>query len=497
MLVAVIAFAIILSISAGGLLMLAGNSVGTETAELDDYKTFHVAEAGLQLGLRWLAVPAIWSAVQTSDTSRSEIVSGMLTTVSTIHDVNGRLVLSSRVDNNRLMYIKEITCNVDSSNGYGLVVNSVDPVWPLLDNIWFDGPVRSNAPLQMAYASLPGAKRGSVYFVNGPVIVRDTRTGLPSRCIGPSGNDYGYGIYIGGSIPDPTQGRILDRYFDNTFAYTRDSVVVPDTITRVADYTLLQVFSTPRPILYFDTTAAGIGRARYFRTGANSPDTIPDVNGMIIQASNPIDVLGIVKGKVTVVTTEGHNIYPVGDLVYADFMKLNPAETGPGNYDTYNPITNYGINPSSPNYLALISGGDIHFCSGNEKRFNTANPGVLADTTYPGGTNIWVTAALFAIRSGRGIRWDTISGSPNIQLSAFNYNIYVIGSRTVDQFFNYPSRSNNPALANTQFRFYYDRRFDNNLAAPGVPAFRRITPGGNNLYLLKTTNWREKNLPRP
>ncbi|MBN1576478.1 MAG: hypothetical protein JW913_08000 [Chitinispirillaceae bacterium] len=494
-LVGTVAFAIIMAIAGSGLLMLAANSVNREQAALDDDRALLAAESGLRIGLRWLADAGNWDAYHASGLVDFHIakIGEMYDTVSLVID-EGDPVLKSRATCPGMEYLKEISCIVELNSSASRVLFNTLDADNGLDNIWFDGPVHSNEPILLAGSSYPGAKRGSVYFVNGPVTttnVGGTRFGYGT---GLSGNNYDYGIEIVGLTGDGTQGQYIDSYFDNTFTHSRDALAMPNfDVTGIAPLPQNQSMTT-RAVLYFDTIS-GIGQARYYYYDAAGDLAgmvpIPNIDGQIIRAQNPISVLGVVKGNATVVTDPGCSIFPVGDLIYADFDQYNSEMRDEcDNYDNRN---NYHVGLGGDNnFLALVSGGNIHFDQSYQMYITNPNDGTLAPT-YPTPTfqpTIFLTASLIAAGPGMGIVWNTDNGILNLPF--YNYDIRAIGSRTINTFFNYTREV--PA-ANDRFRFLFDRRLLNNLSAPGLPPIQRITNAGINLYLLKTV-WRERNIPK-
>ncbi len=475
-LVAALAFSIIMAIAGSALLMLAANSVTRQETMLYNDKAFAAAETGLRIALRWLADTGNWDAWYINKDSTTILtfsIDGIADSVILDED-SGNVRLRSQATCPAMNYIKELKCYVERVSASSRVIfNGLDNVNGLL-NLWFDGPVHSNGPIHIADPN-------TVRFVNGQVTVKNSPADNGNYGAGQSGNNYDYGILIDGLTGDHTEGDRLDSIFKNTFTHSQDSLSVPGGIEGGGDIvTLPSSNSSQPPILYFYVEGADpIGKYAYYDNGTQVQRGI--IDNKILNVPNSVRVLGTVKGRVTVVTPPDSNIFLVGDIRYYNF---DPTIA---DFDDYNPVNNYGVGYDNGNFIALVSGGNIHFDAGRAKRMDDTSNGTLADDA---DSTLYLTASLIAANPGKGITWDTVGG---VNLSSFQYTIRAVGNRVSDRFFNYSQRFG--PEANSKFRFYFDRRLLNNLTAPGVPSIRRITSGGNNLYLLKT-EIREKNLPK-
>lgn len=503
-LVASIAFSIVIAIAGTGMMLLSGNSVRHEAAAFENDREFLAAESGLLLGKRWLADTNNWNQYRNTGITLiyAGVINGIHDTVSLQPpDANGDLELRSEATGTDLGFKKRLSWGIQKVMNPGIFINDLNPDQKVpgqggLNNIWFDGPFHSNMPIYLSAVSNPGAKGASVYFVNGRVSVHNKTERIHFASgghwgqygSGPSGNNYDFGILIKSGQSEGTyQGDKLDNQFQGTFLHSQDSLFMPRI---VGQNILLPVnqSATNRALLFFDTLSGnGIATYYYHNASGTRLDTTFNVNNMVIRAQNPISVLGTVKGQTTVVTDVGHTIYPIGDLKYADFAPVHDTM-----YLKYNNTLNYGIGTLADNHtniITLASGGDIHFEQGYKKIFNKTTES-LANSLNSNDT-MYLTASLIAIESGRGLMWDTTSTGA-IQLSNYNYIFRSIGSRTMDHFFNYVSAGG--TNANTSIRFFLDSRILQDFRAPGVPEFRSASSTGIRLFILKT-DWREQNIP--
>jgi|GEM_PF-2674557 len=507
--VIVVAFSIVMAIAGTGIMLLSGNSVNHEAAAFENDRAFLAAESGLLLGKRWLADTANWNLCKNTGKTiiYAGIINGVNDTVSLLPpDAKGDLELRSEATGKELGFKKRLSWGIRKIVGTnpGVFINNLDPNQGGvgqggLDNIWFDGPFHSNMPIYLSAVSNAGAKGAAVYFINGPVSVHNkiAQTHFADSGhwgeygTGPSGNNYDFGILLKDGQSEGTyQGDKLDCHFQNTFLHSQDSLYMPPIVGQDILLPVSQSVNN-RALLFFDTIM-GTGTATYYYYDAAETrfDSTFEIDKKVIRAQNPVSVLGVVKGQTTVVTDFGYNIYPVGDLTYADFTPDLESR-----YLSYNDTANYGvgfIESGHTNLCALASGGDIHFEDGNKKLFNKTS-----ETLYdaPNDVTMYVTACFIAIETDRGIMWDTknMSGLAKDMLqNNFNYTLRVIGSRTIDHFFDYMCAGG--TNSNTKMRFFLDSRVLQSFRAPGVPEFKSASTTGVKLFILKT-DWREQNIP--
>lgn len=506
-LVVALAFSIVMAIVGSGLMLLSGDSVRHEGAAFENDKTFLAAESGLLIGNRWLKDTVNWNNYNQYGKSLiyAGVINGVNDTVRLVLLPDSQLELQSDATGNELGFIKRISWGVKRivSPNPGVFINNLDNGQKTvgqggLNNVWIDGPFHSNTPIYLSAVSNSKADGASVYFVNGDVSVyyhnesewfeNGDKGGYG---VGQSG-DYNHGIYVksGQSMGDTNVAKKLDYTFQKHYGYG-DSLWM-DTVSRTDIVLPVNTSSTNRAILHYDTVS-GVGKATYvYYAGGTKKDTTYTVNNRVFRARNAVSVLGIVKGQTTLVTDSGCNIYPVGDLTYADFMPDANSY-----YDNYNNANNYGVGTvagGNTNVLALVSGADIHFEDGNKQQYNASTKS-LSDAAN--NATMYLTASLIAIRKGHGLMWDTknMTGvSKDMMQNNFNYTLRAIGSRTIDNFFNYMGGGG--TNANSKIRFFVDTRLLNNFSAPGVPGFKSKGTGGEGLFTLKT-DWREQNIPVP
>jgi hypothetical protein len=131
-LVASIAFSIVIAIAGTGMLLLSGNSVRHEAAAFENDRAFLAAESGLLLGKRWLADTTNWNQYRT--TGRAVIYAGVINgvndTVSLLPpDANGDLELRSEATGTDLGFKKRLSWGIQKVVGPnpGVFINDLDP----------------------------------------------------------------------------------------------------------------------------------------------------------------------------------------------------------------------------------------------------------------------------------------------------------------------------------------------------------------------------------
>jgi hypothetical protein len=511
-LVAVVTFSILIAIGTLGYMSMSGSTTNHEYTALQDAKAFHAAESGLLIGTRWLRDSTNWDAHpgNISNVFGPDSINDMNVHVNIIDSGTFRIV-ESFASGRGLGYVKKkLSWGIEKigATNPGIFVNNLGPLGGVggggLNNTYIDGPFHSNTPIYLSAVSQPKADGSGVKFVNGPVTTYnktihsrfyDNQNKSGTGHMGEYGgknNNYDFGIYHQALTQGTYQADKLDAFFGNTFTHSRDSLYMPHIVGQDILLPPNDPMSGKRAILYFDVNGTA-GQATYYYYNAagalQEPISYP-VNGKVIRAQNEISVLGTVKGAATVVTNPGYNIYPVGDLKYEGFVPANAND-----YSYYDNTSNYGIGSlsSNANILALASGGDIHFQSGNKKTFNTSTKS-LQDATGTDANTMYVTAQLIAIEHGMTTMFDTYDkgietrDSKDFKISDYNYTLRCIGSRTIDWWFSYDAQGQ----GNEKIRFFYDTRLNAGLKAPGVPAIQS-GDGDKPLYRVRG-DWREQNL---
>jgi hypothetical protein len=499
-LVAVLAFVMLITIATAGFLGLARNVVSQEVIELNDDKAFLAAESGLLIGTRWLREANNWLQYKNTGYAGSlyqSEINGYMVTVTVAVDGNGKLRIRSRTTGGILPYSKTLSWTVSEANwgNPGTFINDLSGVGGVggggLNNEWFDGPVYTNTPL---YISSVSGGNVSVRFVNGSVSVHNLIGKVPFDAghwgnygISPvTGNDYNFGIWQN----DAGVGEYdkLDPFFENNGKYTefqhsKDSLFLPRLTTQTRTLPP-NLSATNKAILYFDVLNGTTGRATYYYYDAAGTQLSTTFNSdkEIIRVPNDVQVLGTVKGQTTVVTNLGSSIFPVGDLKYYGFTPDAAA------MNTFDNTNNYGVGNLALNtdVLALVSGADITLGIDMYTLSNAGGTAVLSKIVPapPNLPMVYMTAQLIAAERGHGITWTTK------QTNKYNYRLSSIGTRAIDTYQESHNARGDPG--EMSFRFYYDTRFNGNLQAPGVPVPRADVPSGQ-MFILNT-DWTEENI---
>lgn len=486
-LVGAFAFAIVMAIAGSGLLMIAGHGANLEDEQWKQELAFQAAESGLELGKRWIAQTTVFDAIgsngNTAVSSPTLTINGMTVAVTVdttrvIVHVTGQGLSTEPIE----------TCLItrNSAAWPGVLVNSY--ITSDLSSIYFDGPAHFNHHITI------GPER-NVHFYNYPVSIH-TATYTPYNYgTGPSGNNYDFGVEVQSLPGTGNEGSVLDQYFNNTFTHSQDQVsFAGGGVSGYINQPLLHDSRATTTLLFFYISGT-TGWVRHYSGVGSPPYQDYQTNNTVFRLDqNNVNVLGEVAGNVTVVTDEGFEIYPVGDLYYAgtNFDQITYSDPLPSGMATYNNSYYYGLSGIS-HFLVLVSGGNIHFRDGYQQTIEPSdfNNGTLSNN-YGQRRRIFCTAALIATNPDCGITWDLNGGY--IDLNNYHYNLYVVGTRAVDRFFNYSARDVN-GEADTTFRFYYDTRLQNpGFTPPGISGFKRVTAAGNELFLL-SSHWRQQNIP--
>lgn len=500
-LVATVAFTVVMAIAGSGLMMMSGNAVNHEQQTYRNDRAFLAAESGLQLGTQWLADTVNWNATIGSNVGRDPVFDGDIGGIPVrvwLEMTAEGATLNARASTTDLEYDKRLSWVVAKAPNPAVFINDIDT----LTNTWFDGPFHSNTPLIFTAFSDSKADPALPYFTNGPVSVHnDTdHTGFPSGDYGgfgdgPSGNNYDFGIHVTSGGGENAAQR-LDNFFQSTYRHSQPELYLPAS-TAIVEHTLLPLNHPPstapghRALLFYHIDpVTNWGRAAYFYYNESGirQSFYRYIHQQVLRAQNDVNVIGTVRGRTTLVTNPNCDIYPVGDLVYDGFVPQPDAE-----YDTYDNRDNYGIPADNTSILALVSGGNI--CFGFHKQeMDPSGTTLRPDTT---GESMYLTALLYAYEDDHSLVWRNgchFQWHPDLMdHEQFTYDLRAIGGRVMDRFFNYTLTGG--AAANQKFRFFADTRINDNFTAPGVPGFLSTGANGQEVNLI-TTNWSERNIPR-
>jgi hypothetical protein len=453
-LVGAVAFSIILFIASLGYLQVVASSRNYETTGFWDDKAFTAAESGLLLGARWLSqqepsnneqypfsgitpnprdvyavtfdgIPVSVSIAFSHDTAKiqSTATTGMLT-------YSKRLV--------RTMVALPLT-----AGGYGVYL---DDAWNLGGNtdgirkLNWDGPAHFNTAIKLGN---PGVGN-EVHFNDRVSLFNIDPTRAPPEPVynptydsmGHFGNDYRSGV-TGGS------GR-WDSIFQRTYNPNADRI---GTYLNTSDSTNISLNAGDSSLTF------GVNNGNPFYQYKNGAGTItpvsydPAIDLKIHIVNKGVSVSGIVKGKVTVYTDLGNDIYLPGNLMYADFSVSS--------FSSNDLSTNYGFGMTSQNIIGLYSGGDL----------------VVAKGTH------YITALLFAVNKPNG---TLLFKDDRQQQTTFN----LFGSLAVKNFWD-PPQGNNQAT----FIPRWDHRAS---SAPGL-GFKRELDDGSFALSLNPGAWTERN----
>jgi hypothetical protein len=183
-----------------------------------------------------------------------------------------------------------------------------------------------------------------------------------------------------------------------------------------------------------------------------------------------VNVLGTVKGQVTVWTDQSYSIYPVGDLIYHGATTFNAT------------AQNWGIPIGNTNICGLYSGKNIAFGK------YSFDPTSGAKTNIAGQT---VSAQVFALESGCSHVWEKKNNKDIFDLAHYDshYDLRVIGSRAVDTYLYHKEQGKKSAR---HINFHYDERLTR-IQAPGISGYCTVPSSGPVLISFATRDWTLQN----
>ncbi len=497
-LVGTVAFAALMSISGAAFIRMVGSTINNEHIALTDTKAFHAAESGLWMGTRWLR-----------DTSNfADMESYADGTYPLFNPTIDSIAISVQVVKSGSNYRIESTADIDGEVGYDKTLS-----WVLRETIpggfgtfIYDfsstntqgiksttmfGPFHCNTAIWIA----EGKGKGVDVKFEGPATVHNrTDTGLTAQFdfvpkydfssgdwgnYGTSegtGNDYDFGV----AYKNPKGVEDLDSLFGSTYTHSAPELRVTFNPTSVTNKILISAAATTddlhtpgnRATIQFRVNpTTGDGEYHYYPKGATTPSEVGIITGpLVLHAVNQhVNVVGTVKGQVTVWTDKTYSIFPVGDLVYHGTTAFSSTDE------------NWGIPLNNPNMCALYSGENIAFGK------YTYDPTSGATTAI---TDQTVTAQLFALEPGCSHVWEK-KNTGDFDLAHYDndYNLRVVGSRTVDSYL-YIKEQGVPSAR--EINFHYDIRLSH-MQGPGVSGLRTVTSAGSSLVTFATRDWTLRN----
>lgn len=442
-LVGAVAFAIVLLVAGFGYLQIIASASNNEIESLRDDKAFVAAESGLMMAAQWLfqqsGLPA--DTVTSSLNTDEILVTTKIFPISATQAEIRALAVTSK-----LPYTKQIrwtvTLGTIPAGSYGVYLDNAYILGGNTDGMRksdYDGPIHSNTAIQLGNTG-----GGNVTHFNDRVTVHniDPATNLPvfdaSHGFGHYGNDYRYGVEASGG-PTPWDAIFQSTYNPNASEIRADLNTSDSTNITVNANDSTVTFGVYGGIPYYEyrNTSNVLTQVLY--------DADTDLKLHVVNKG--VAVSGTVKGRVTVYTDAGKDIYIPGNIVYEDFSLSSFSST-----DT---AGNRGYSVASTNVMGLFSGGNFVVANGLHN----------------------VTAQLFAVED------STSTMRFVVDKNSTTFNLF--GSFAVSGFWD-PKQGNDQAL----FNQLWDRR---RIAAPGL-GYYRVDETGQPLNYLTYSNWNEVNI---
>jgi len=487
-LIGAVALSALLLITAAGFIRIVTNASVSETQSRDNDRALFAAESGLMLGARWLRSQNPFPAAGSTFTPFAAVpINSFWVDVKCSTFVNGtRLtariisgVYSHQTQRTSSVFKKRITYNGVTQGTFGEFATFFDDIFDDHTN-WggfyrrsFDGRFHMNTYIEISSNSAPGSGN-EVLFQNGLVTVHSNPNYSGNYGAGShDNNNYNTGVQC--NFSNPTAAK-CDQIFTDEYIANYEQISIPTGLSSGSFQSQTHIdlpastdegtgYSHYRPTLEFQVSG-GTGRAIYhYKSGGNLRDsTINNLDNKILICPQNLNVLGTVKGKVTVATASGKGICPVADIVYED----------------YDPVTKT-IPQNSQNILGLVSGRHINF----NHRWKKEWPGINTNITITGTLDI--TASVIAVETVSGVKsaeyWDL-----NNQC---NYNVSLNGNHILKAW-RYPTVTSggNPSSGCMGYIDYlHDRRLIRDIQPPGYPSVTTVA----GLLRLALCDWTEEN----
>ncbi|MBN2037670.1 MAG: hypothetical protein JW768_13095 [Chitinispirillaceae bacterium] len=448
-----VAFSIILFIASLGYLQVVASSSNSETTGFWDDKAFAAAESGLLMGMKWLSQQKRandkqnpFSLIIPNPRAVYSETFGNIPVSVSIEYSNDTAVITSIATTGELTYNKQIVRAVIAepipSGSYGVYL---DNAWELGGNtngirkMTWDGPAHFNTALQLGN---PGGGNEAQFLDKVTLFNINPVTNNPvyiptNDSAGHFGNDYRWGVDGGSGNWDDEFQKTYDPNADKIVTTLDANGSVPLTLND-ADNSLTFGVNAGTPFYTYISSTTG-------NPVTETYDPNSDLKLHIVDKE--VSVSGIVKGKVTVYTDPGKNIYINNDLTYHDFSTASFSNT--------DLATNHGYGMSSANVLGLYSGADF----------------IVSEGTHN------ITALLFAVNQDI----NTLVFQED-QQNKTQFNLF--GTLAVKGFWD--SKQGNDQA---DFNQLWDRR---GISAPGLE-FEKVDDNNDLVFNLLPGTWTESN----
>lgn len=539
-LVGAVVLAVLIAIAGLSYLQITTNSLNNDTQALNDFKALLATESGVDMGLRWLRgsdgfYPSPGATVSPTPFPSLRI-NGMDVRVRIQASLDGSVAVSGEafkdLSGGHAMspstFVKRAGYNNSTKQSflnYGTFIGApwcnnpdyrrgaTDPVhgYRGFRTRTFNGRFHMNS-----YIEINSNTRSNV-FQNGLVTVaRNTNPLLNWQGdygTGSTGNNFNFGVKI--NRPDENSNVALygtetgmtgttgleecEAIFKDRFLANQDMVALPagdnwnrfmldaSRITLPASWEEGEDRNHYRPTLAFEVVG-GVARAVYhYRNNAADPVDRTVIlnqsvyNGRVIVSTNHLNILGTVRGAVTVATAPLKSIFPVDNVVY----------------ESYNPVT-HGVNATD--VVGLVPGKHIRF--NNRWVDPLKNLVNIGDPTLPNPVHNTTTAPLIVTASILAVEnADDATGLQGCEYWDNNYDvndhINTEERYTFRLFGNHilaAERSDATGVSDGcsgQKELIHDPRFINEtVMPPNYPQVKSVT----GLFFIMAKGWYEQNV---
>jgi Tfp pilus assembly protein PilX len=541
-LIGAVALAILIAIGGLGYLQISTISLNNDTQALTDLHALCAAESGVNMGLRWLRGSGTFypaSGVTVSPNPFSSLsINGIDVCVRLSANVDGSVnvigeaykdpsdghSMSSATFQKRVGF-QEVT--MQSFLNYGTFIgapwcNNPDYLRGATDPVTgyrgfrtrtFNGRFHMNSYIEI------NSNTRSNLFQNGLVsVARNTNPILNWQGdygTGASGNKFDFGVKInrsdentntalygsGTGITGTTGLQECEAIFKGRYLANQDMVALPpgenwnrfmadaSRITLPPSWEEGEERGHYRPTLQF-RIVGGVATAEYhYRNNAtDATDRVYTIdqsvyNEKVIVSTNHLNVLGAVRGAVTIATAPQKSIFPVDNLVY----------------ESYNPATN---SVNATDVIGLVPGKHIRFnnrwVNPSKTTVNIGDPTLASPAPVHNTTTapLIITASILAVENANDVNrlqgceyWDNNFDVNRGYRTEERYSFRLFGNHVL-------AAERSDATGPTdgcsgQKELIHDTRFINeSVVPPNYPQVKSVT----GLFFLTAKGWYEENV---
>ncbi len=487
-LVAALVIATVLTITAMGFINVVVNETDKEAEAFRNDQAFFAAESGLMLGIHWLRQsisfpnPDLTFRPFTGLQLNGHFVDVVINTFQSVGRPGAIIiaeVYNHPTDRTANEFVKRIRYNGVVQMSFGYFSTFFDDTYNGHSN-WggfyrrrFDGRFHMNTWIEISRNSYPGSGNEVIFEKGLVTAASDYNGGYGSGSHHENNYNQGIQLNFSGGASD------CDQIFTNRYLGNVEKIALPKGLAS-GDFQSQPHVDLPtsydygtedndyRPTLEFKIESGNAKAIYHYRNGSGYHHMeINDYHNKILICPENLNVLGTVRGKVTVATKKGRSIVPVDDIVYEDYN-----------------ATENTLPEASENILGLVSGHHVIFNHRWKKNWYSGN----SSYKYKTGT-LDITASMIGVETYNNVKgaeyWDLYEQC--------DYNLKLYGNHILKAW-RYPTRTSSGSPIGGcmgSIDYMHDRRLIEDINPPGFPFVK--TEGNPSLLKLILGGWTEEN----